>query len=120
MTRIMIEWNHCYDKEGRAHIKHFQPSGDEVEGIVTIGEGSEAKKLSIHLSRSSEHLKPIKGARVLPELTDEEDEAFRMMAEAYFAGLSRQDAIVRWIGREPEDNHPLESFCDTHSDAVIK
>ncbi len=107
MTRIMIEWNHCYDKEGHAHVKRFQNPGDEeIEGTVIIGEGSEAKKLSIRLSRTGEHLKPVKGAKVLPELTDEEDEAFRMMAEAYFAGLSRQDAIVRWIGREPEDNHP--------------
>lgn len=96
MNRIMIEWNHGFDQDTHECVKCFQAPGDEIEGIATIGEGPSEKRLSILISRNYSSIRPIKGMRYLPELTEEQDSLIRSMGQTYFAGMSRKDEIIHW------------------------
>lgn len=96
MARIMIEWDHGFDKDDHECVKCFHAPGEEIKGIVTIGEGPVEKRLVMLISHNSSTIQPIKDMRYLPELTEEQNSLIRMMGQAYFAGMSRKNKIVHW------------------------
>ncbi len=96
MARIKIEWDHGFDKDDHECVKCFHAPGEEIKGSVTIGEGPGEKRLAMLISRNSSTIQPIKDMRYLPEITGEQGRLIRLMAEAYFAGMSRKETIVHW------------------------
>lgn len=99
--QIMIEWDHSFDPKDTMCSKCFLAPGEEVEGTATITTVGKARgyedKVRVVFSHNSSTIKPIEGAEVLPDLTEEEESLIRLMGRAYLAGMSRKYTIDSWV-----------------------